>query len=512
MSTSKKGSRNRFYDKTGIARHREWRGLKDTAYDYVQWVVNLGILAQFVAKSPVRIARGLWEYRWFASYLSTLNLLDKATEGLRGPALYCSHELLHGIVRCMTGIIADMMKGDRRFGENDLAGKQVYLEQTMYAEITHGFPGVRGLPMEILQGITGSFMDQTLSPHYQDIMENYGLPADSCRLSSNATAVGIVDDYPHSVACVITNNMPCDSSTMNSQLIVRRLDVPYIPVCMPMRWEDSDTDEYAVKQLKKAIALIEETTGVAFDEKAFLAGMGAHNQEIYNDMEMWEFLKTPYSAAGGLPYGLFHEVYFILSAGSDPKIQKTQKKALRIMERAYKEKINCFPKARHRAIIYGGPPCYYVHFANWLYNCWGIHQVVDMFTFEGNVIINEKDVDEALVGVAHAYERGGMRRHLTGGYEHLLEVWEDADMYGCDMIIFYDDITCKGALGLTGVINDRHKDHPNQHLIWVSHDMFDARTISRNEIRRQVNDYMFSVMREEPLDASLLDFDDSEGW
>ena len=63
--------RKRFYKGSGIAKHREWRGLKDTFYDYLQWVVNLGILAQFAAKSPVRIVKGLFEYRWFGAAAKT---------------------------------------------------------------------------------------------------------------------------------------------------------------------------------------------------------------------------------------------------------------------------------------------------------------------------------------------------------------------------------------------------------------------------------------------------------
>lgn len=38
----------RFIKGSGIAKQREWRGLKDTFYDYTQWVVNLGLLVQFV--------------------------------------------------------------------------------------------------------------------------------------------------------------------------------------------------------------------------------------------------------------------------------------------------------------------------------------------------------------------------------------------------------------------------------------------------------------------------------
>lgn len=47
--------------------------------------------------------------------------------------------------------------------------------------------------------------------------------------------------------------------------------------------------------------------------------------------------------------------------------------------------------------------------------------------FSGNVIISEDDLDQALIDIAHNYERGIMRRHLTGGYQHLLEFWDEAE-------------------------------------------------------------------------------------
>ena len=37
-------------------------------------------------------------------------------------------------------------------------------------------------------------------------------------------------------------------------------------------------------------------------------------------------------------------------------------------------------------------------------------------------------------------------------------------------------------------------------------------TVSRMEIRQIVNDYMTTVMHEEPLDPTLLEFDDSMTW
>ena len=45
--------RKRFYKGSGIAKHREWRGLKDTFYDYLQWVVNFGTLGGLLAADSV---------------------------------------------------------------------------------------------------------------------------------------------------------------------------------------------------------------------------------------------------------------------------------------------------------------------------------------------------------------------------------------------------------------------------------------------------------------------------
>ncbi|MGL4369317.1 MAG: 2-hydroxyacyl-CoA dehydratase family protein, partial [Spirochaetota bacterium] len=202
---------------------------------------------------------------------------------------------------------------------------------------------------------------------------------------------------------------------------------------------------------------------------------------------------------------------FTFSGGRLPEILKTDRKTLKIAEKAYTDKVKCFPKARHRAIMWGGPACYWLQFSNWLYNCWGILTVAAMDNFSGNVTIPTDSLDNALIGIAHNYETAIMRRHLTGGWEHLVEFWDEAEKFKCDMVLLNDDITCKGALGLTGVILEQAKEKQIK-LMMVSNDMFDHRTISRADMRKQVNDYMITVMHEEPLDASLLEYDDGKGW
>lgn len=72
-------------------------------------------------------------------------------------------------------------------------------------------------------------------------------------------------------------------------------------------------------------------------------------------------------------------------------------------------------------------------------------------------------------------------------------------------------LVCKGALGLTGVIYETaaKKGIP---VMTVSNDMFDHRTVTRQDMRKQASDFMYSVMNAAPLDESLLNFDDFEGW
>ena len=171
----------RFYKGSGIAKHREWRGLKDTFYDYVQWAINLGILAKFITISPVRIVKGLFEYRWFGGYIGALHMIDKCTAGMRGPALRVSHTQMHAIMKGTTGMIGNSMKGDRRFGDTEYANRFVMLEQTMCPEIVAGFPNLKALPLEVLQGLLGTYMDQNLAPFYMDIMESVGLPPERKR-------------------------------------------------------------------------------------------------------------------------------------------------------------------------------------------------------------------------------------------------------------------------------------------------------------------------------------------
>ena len=89
----KGGLRSRYQDKTGIARHREWRGVKDTFVDYTAWLNNLLSMGKMVVSAPIPVLKGFWEYRWMGSYLGTFAFIDRLFEGFRDEELKLS--LIH---------------------------------------------------------------------------------------------------------------------------------------------------------------------------------------------------------------------------------------------------------------------------------------------------------------------------------------------------------------------------------------------------------------------------------
>ena len=74
-----------FYTNGKVRKRREWRGVRDTLYDYTRWLHIMGILAKFIVKP--RNIKAFFRYRWMSNYLAVPMMVDRHTQGLRGPQL-----------------------------------------------------------------------------------------------------------------------------------------------------------------------------------------------------------------------------------------------------------------------------------------------------------------------------------------------------------------------------------------------------------------------------------------
>ena len=114
----------------------------------------------------------------------------------------------------------------------------------------------------------------------------------------------------------------------------------------------------------------------------------------------------------------------------------------------------------------------------------------------------------ALLDLARLYERMVMRRHTNGGYQNVVdELWRQCEAWNTNIIIMYQNVACKNMATVQGILDEQGRER-GYHLIWIEHDLMDPRTVSRKTMRDKVNEYMRTVMRAEPIDPSLCDFDD----
>ena len=80
-----------------------------------------------------------------------------------------------------------------------------------------------------------------------------------------------------------------------------------------------------------------------------------------------------------------------------------------------------------------------------------------------------------------------------------------------DMVIMWEHMSCKALVGMHGQFEEQARAR-GIHLVWVCHDLCDPRVYTRQAIRDQLNAYMRTVMREEPLDPSIEVLPDENAW
>ena len=502
----------RLYKKGAMATvRREWRGVADTAYDFYEWLRIWGMLLGTFSKDLVPALNSVLHYRWMMSYLCCVGFMDKNTMGQHGAALKMSHLMIYDIFRYVAENLVLQAKGDAKNGNSAELNKKVVLfdEMTM-GQLMAGFPDLIGIPYQLFAVFLVSEIDQLTCVPYIDAVESFGLPADCCPVPSSECGALVLDALPHMGKCFISSSMPCDGSTMASSYMSRRFpNLPVFHLCFPVRYEDEETVQCAAEDIKACIKFIEEQTGAKWSWDAYFSAMKRFNTETSYELEKWAVNQTAYPQIIGPCYELFRKWNYEMDGGIDPRILKTFKKVNKIMLKAYERKEEAWPgKMKYRAIVWSCPAHYYANFSNWLANCWGVNVLVEMESLNFTKQLETEDKEEALRDLGRLYERMVMRRHTNGGYQHVVdELWKQCEIWNVDLIIMYQIVACKNMATVQGILDDQAREQ-NRKMIWIEHDLMDPRTVSRRQMRDKVSEYMRTVMHAEPLDPTLVDFED----
>ena len=490
---------------------REWRGVADTAYDFYEWLRMWGMLLGTFSKDLIPALNSVLHYRWMMSYLCCVGFMDKNTMGQRGSALKMSHLMIFDIFRYVAENLVLQAKGDAKNGNSaELNRKVVLFDEMTMGQLMAGFPDLIGIPYQLFAVFLVSEIDQLTCVPYIDAVESFGLPADCCPVPSSECGALVLDALPHMGKCFISSSMPCDGSTMASSYMARRFpDLPVFHLCFPVRYEDEETVQCAAEDIKACIKFIEEQTGAKWSWDAYFSAMKRFNTETSYELEKWAVNQTAYPQIIGPCYELLRKWNYEMDGGIDPRIMKTFKKVNKIMLKAYERKEEAWPgKMKYRAIVWSCPAHYYANFSNWLANCWGVNVLVEMESLNFTKPLETEDKEEALRDLGRLYERMVMRRHTNGGYQHVVdELWKQCEIWDVDIIIMYQNVACKNMATVQGILDDQAREQ-NRKMIWIEHDLMDPRTVSRRQMRDKVSEFMRTVMHAEPVDPTLVDFED----
>ena len=502
----------RLYRKGAMATvRREWRGIKYTAYVFYEWARMWAMLLMTFSKDLIPAMNSALHYRWMISYFCCHGFMDKNIMGLRGSNLRMSHILIYDIFRYVAENLVFLSKADRKNGNSTELNKMlVTFDEMTMGQIMAGFPDLLGIPHQLLPVFLVSEIDQLTCVPYIDAVESFGLPADCCPVPSSECGALVVDALPDMGSGFISSSMPCDGSTMASSYFSRRFpNTPVFHLCFPVRYEDETVLQSAAEDIKACIKFIEDQTGAKWNWDAYFSAMKRFNLETSYELQKWEINKTPYPQLLGPVYELFRKWNYEMDGGIDPRVIGTCEKVNKILLEAYEKREEAWPgKMKYRAIVWSCPAHYYANFSNWAANCWGINVLVEMESLNFTKPLETEDKEEALRDLARLYERMVMRRHTNGGYHNVVtELWRQCEDWNAKLIIMYQNVACKNMATVQGLLDDQGRER-GYDLIWIEHDLMDPRTVSRRTMRDKVNEYMRTVMNAEPIDPSLVEFED----
>lgn len=510
----------RYIENTNLFARREWRGVVDTGITFYHWLTSWIKMTGLAMKLPVRLIVALFKYRWFVGFLLTPAMFDRWIEGDRGIALRCDLAITDGMCTGTINMLVKTFRADKNLSltgkANKYYDKLIPFDYSLPVHLIYGFPGYEAVNIQQLTSYIVPLLRKQNGAYYIDQSISCGIPADACNLLLTEVGVAVEHTFPDVGKFWVAANNPCDANIMGNAATYRHMsnefDKTNFVLAAPMMYNDPSTVDLGVHEIEEAIKFIEEQTGQKIQWDPLIKHLESTNKLAQEELERWDiYAKTNSGCMSPAVQNLYR--LFVYQQGGIKCFRKASAKALKYCQTAARKNIKAFPQARWRALAWSAEPVYYEGVGRWLYNCWGVLTVINMDSLTGHNMFETGDTAEIIRDLADCHARTIMRTHVVGGDRHLMQMWETAEKFNCNFIVMYDDVCCKGMASATGLIEEEIAKHSDKfHVMWVPHSLMDYRTIPPAEIRSKVNQYMTSVMNAEPLDPSLVDYDDSLGW
>lgn len=150
---------------------REWKGFKDTFYEFGRWLKLYGYMGFKLGRHPILMVKAMLRYRWMISYLTAANTIDKHTIGLYGKELRYTHEYFFTVVRNSIDNVLMFLERDKNLRPNSKKAAKLRETTVMFDEmipkfIMAGFPTLQWMDIAMMAVGMPSEIDQYSNPTY----------------------------------------------------------------------------------------------------------------------------------------------------------------------------------------------------------------------------------------------------------------------------------------------------------------------------------------------------------
>ena len=213
-----KGIAENLHPGTAIEKHRRWRGLKDTAYDYGQWCRLWGILLKWALAHPAQNVKAVFRYRWMFSYLTVPSFFDRLCAGQRGAGLRAARNNLNYLASDVTETLTTIFSADLHLHPGskkaEALNKQIIcVDELLPALIGKGFPNCKTILLQEYPMYLPSLINQHSPVHYIGQTELHGLPADVCPLPLLKRAWPLRTTFPRLAAVCSPATCPATAAS-----------------------------------------------------------------------------------------------------------------------------------------------------------------------------------------------------------------------------------------------------------------------------------------------------------
>jgi hypothetical protein len=451
-------------------------------------------------EDKAKMKQAQMDFPWMIDLMKTVSMGKRYTEGRTGIALQMSWKtIIHqaaATIEQLNNVFCDP--------ENTIVAQIMVPTQIYKAMDLKHF--CAETPANIL-----IMMDQHCHEKYIDEVVNHGLPDDTCNYASQTPGVALAGHLPNPGTAMVCSNLPCEAGFSSYAIVERELGIPTYRLDVPYNFKTPEDRAAYVKDMFGMIEFLEQTTGHKMDWDKLRKVCEDTNQLSEIELERWEMNRSDYPPACNDMMWFPHLCFFSMDAGRADavplfrELQKLGRKALMMKECSVKP-------LKYRSILWNPPTFGYTYFWSWMERCWGIGIVQDMETYGPQNIIDTTSPETMLEGLAEQWCNAAMSRHTRGPAENWMgDVANLTQMYHPDFILNLNHMGCRSSLGLTGAMKEWANEN-NMPVCIVDYSMYDSRVVSRQGIRDQINNFMMNIMHAEPLDASLLVFDDDNDW